>query len=314
MHREEMMEMLRAHDKADRLPMWIISYNRAGSAPTLERMKHWERQDDIFVVVREEQRQEYRRAYPEMTIIGLPAKDIGSCGAARWGAFDAAYDLFGMDRVTMLDDDVLQFGFLCYRESKKGEEASGTFLKSDEAALPDLHERVLGTASTVAVEVFNAHPRTMFGGPIKRHMSFAPSNHRTKYALNSRVTPRQVMFWELDRMTVAGCRLNLDDFGIHGEDLGNVDQVLSHGGDVFALPSFIYDHWPEEINIHKSMIRNPQNAAALHAQEWETLQRYPIKDYLRVKRSMIDGSYEWGDVNWKALHKIRGTEPVTVLW
>ncbi len=101
MNKEEMYHHLHRVDKGDRLPVWVISYNRY-DAPTLTRMAGWERLDDVHVVVRASQFAEYRRAFPYLTHEALPDEQINSCGAARWGAYDLARG-GGHTRAVMLD-------------------------------------------------------------------------------------------------------------------------------------------------------------------------------------------------------------------
>lgn len=316
MRRHEMHDWLLSLDKGDRAPLWIISYNRPGTAPFLEMARQFERTDDVNVVVRASQWADYERAYPELEIHALPDEQIPSCGAARWGAADLAYSM-GQDVVMMFDDDVIRLGYLFERAIQSGpnagKPASAHDVKADLEVVPDVIERVATAMSAIAEDVFTAHPNAVLGGPVKQHMSFDPKNQATKYLLNGGLTPRQAMVWHLDRMNHAGVRLNLEEFGVHGEDIGLLATLLAAGLDAFALPSLVYDHWPEAVNIERSQIRNAENAAELHAWEWECLQRYPIKDYLRVKTDLL-GRYEWGDVHWQKLHKLRGTQPYREDW
>lgn len=315
MRREEMREWLLDLDLKHTFPIWVISYNRAGEAPLLNKVRKWSTPVNVFV--RESQAAAYRDAYPTMTVYAASDETIDNCGKARWVASELAYAL-GHDIVIMMDDDVLDLRFLFQREFMRGKnvgkECSGHSTLDDWEFISDLEERVLAGIASVARDVFSEHPNAMLGGPIKQHMSFSHRNHRTKYVLNGGVTPRQCTVWHLDRMFDAGVVLDTDRFGVHGEDLGLVDQVLRNDGDCWAMPSFAYEHWPESINITKSTIRHEGNARSLHEYEYEMLMQCPIKDYLRIKRSVIDGSYEWGDVNWPKLHKIRGTKQVKVGW
>lgn len=317
MKRNEMIEFLGDLDVHDRYPLWIISYNRAGTAPFLEAAKEMASTDNIHIVVRESQAKTYRAAYPMMKVYGLPDDSIDCVGKARWAAAQLAWDL-GYDEILMFDDDVLTLRFLFLRHFMRGQNVgkpcSGHSTLDDLAILPDLPERILAGISTVAKDVFAEHPMAILGGAIKQHMSFDVRNHETKYILNGGVTPRQAMVWNVGRMAEHGVALNTDRFGIHGDDIGIVAEILKAGGDCFAMPSFAYEHYPESINIKTSVVRSADSKQQLHEFEWESLQMYPIKDYLRVKRSIIDGSYEWGDVNWVALNKIRKTQPIRVAW
>lgn len=317
MKRDEMIEYLAGLDKAERFPIWVISYNRAGTAPLLEKAKSWERQHDINIVVRDSQRKAYQEAYPAMTVYGVEDDKIDCVGKARWMAAELAQG-FGDDEILMFDDDVLSLRFLFERAfmrgPNKGKPCSGHSTLDDLEYLRDLEERVLSGMTDVARRVFAAHPKALIGGNIKQHMSFDVRNQETMYILNGGVTPRQAMVWNVGRMHDMGVSLNTERFGIHGDDIGIVAEVLAAGGDCFAMPSFAYEHWPESINIRTSVVRNADTKKALHEFEWESLQQYPIRDYLRTKRSIIDGSFEWADVNWVRLAKLRNEPTLRVGW
>ena len=103
MKNAEMKEWLLGLDVEERLPLWVISYNRAGTAPFLRLLKeHARKHDDINVVVRRSQRDAYQAAYPTMNIRPLPDDTIPNCGSARWGAADLAWEL-GNDVVLIGD-------------------------------------------------------------------------------------------------------------------------------------------------------------------------------------------------------------------
>lgn len=318
MNRDDMIAHLSGLDLQDRYPVWIISCNRAGSAPTLDAISaSWVRTDDVNVLVRESQAAAYRAAYPRLQVHAMPDERINNVGRTRWAAAELARAL-GEDTIVMMDDDVLKLDFL-YQSAHKsglnaGAECSGASSKADREQLPNLDELVVTAFAATALAVFAVEPKAVLGGMNKRHMSFSPKNHRTWYTVNGGATARQVYAWHLARMEDAGVALNTEHFGRHGDDIGLTAQVLAAGLDCFTTPSFVFDHWPEEVNIHRSTLRNAENAPALHAAEWEALQHYPIKDYIRVKRSKVDGSYQWGDVDWQKLAKLRGQPTRHVGW
>lgn len=308
---DEMVEWVKSHDKNDRVPMYVISYNRL-DAPTLLKMRNYERTDDIFVVVRYEQEQAYKKAFPMLQIVPMSAKQIGSCGAARWGAFDLAREL-GHDEAIMLDDDVLQFRFMYQRAKVQGKSigelcsgvASATDADEYFGSLALMEEAAITAFGMLGREVFKEQPEAVVGGMIKRHMSFAIENHRTRYVLNGGATPRQAMIWNTARMEEHGIRLNLEHFGVTGEDIGLMATVLENGLDVFSTPSFAFDHWPEDVNLEKSVIRDKSTLPLFMEYEYEVLQNYEIKNYLKEKA--IPGSeHGWKDVSWQKLAKFRG--------
>lgn len=320
MQLEEMVLWVKTRDKADRVPMWVISYNRL-DAPTLLKMRQYERTDDINVLVRESQRRAYETTFPELTIHSLPDERIDSCGAARWGAYDLAREL-GHDEVIMLDDDVLQFRFMYERAKVQGPNAgemcsgvaSTTDAETHFGSLIALEEASITAFGMLGRRVFEEQPKAVVGGMIKRHMSFAISNHQTRYVLNGGATPRQVMIWHTARMEQHGVRLNLQHFGVTGEDIGLMATVLEKGLDVFSCPSFAFDHWPEDVNLERSTIRDHSTLPLFMEYEYEVLQQYEIgANYLKEKR--IPGSpHGWKDVAWAKLAKHRGVPSERVLW
>jgi hypothetical protein len=216
--------------------------------------------------------------------------------------------------VIMLDDDVLQFRFMYQRAKVQGKNvgelcsgvASATDAEEFFGTLVAMEEASITAFGRLGLEVFDEQPRAVVGGMIKRHMSFAIENHRTRYTLNGGATPRQSMIWNTARMEEHDIRLNLEHFGVTGEDIGLMATVLEAGLDVFCTPSFAFDHWPEDVNLEKSVIRDESTLPLFMEYEYEVLQNYEIgPNYLKEKR--IPGSeHGWKDVSWQKLAKFRG--------
>lgn len=309
MHQAEVEAKLQSVDLDAAPPIFVISYGRAGSAPLLNGARSWPRPDKVHVVVRESQEDEYRTAYPELTVCGLPDEEIPGCGYARVGAMKLARRM-GYDVAVLADDDVIMMRYLYQSKFIQGKNIGGE--KSGHCRAD--WQRILAVACEVADDVFTAHPNAVYGGLIKQHMSFDYKNHRTKYILNGGITPRQVMIWNLARAEEHGVQLDLDRFGITGEDLGFADQVLRKGLDAFCIPSFCYDHWPESVNRERSTIRSTETYREVLEYDYESIQMMPLRDYVRIKRNKDTGDYEWADVNWQALHKLRGTKRVKEEW
>lgn len=298
-------------DVGPRLPVWTFSYNRAGKAPFLETTRTWKDQS-INVVVRESQVDAYAAAYPWATLHPVP--DAGDCvGASRQAALDYAL-LEGHELICLVDDDLTNVGWLFQGYFKTGKNVGAPCSRRTSRLLPDLQERVLAGISGIARTVAEQHPDAVLGGGLKQHGAIGDNLHRTMYMVNKGVTPKQLMTVNTLRLAQAGVRLNTDLFGRHGDDIGLVAEILKAGLQCYAMPSFVFDVWPEEINIGKSVVRNADTARDLHAEEWEALQQYPIRDYLRTKNSIVDGSFEWADVNWQKYAKVTGVQPETVLW
>lgn len=325
MLKDEMFYLLRGANKNNRLPVWVISYNRL-DAPTLTRMEGWERLDDVHVVVRESQAEAYRRSFPYLNIEPLPDHQIDSCGAARWGANDLALD-YGHQRVVMMDDDLLQFRPLYQHHFVRGPNAgmpcSRVADKDDIASfggIAALEEATVTLMGLTAQGVFEDEPNTVLGTAIKRLRSFDNHNHRTRYYLNGGTTPRQWTAWDLKRLDDRGIRLDLRKFGIVGEDVGFLAEIFQQGSDVFSMPSFAYEYWHNEgqgknpEGDAKSLIRKPGVAAVLSEAEYENLLTYEMgQHYLRVCPKGGE-HYEWGEVDWRRLKKYRGSRMERVMW
>lgn len=319
MLRDEMFHHLHAVDHNDRLPVWVISYNRF-DAPTLTRINEWERTDNVHVVVRESQVAEYRRHFPALRFEALPDDQIGSCGAARWGAYDLARE-YGHQRAVMLDDDLLQFRPLYQHHFVRGPNAgmpcSRVFDKEDImefGGVIALEEATVTMFGLVADMTFDEEPTAVIGTSIKRLRSFDNRNQQTRYLLNGGSTPRQWTAWDLERLEENHIRLNLDEFGVVGEDVGFLATLFQAGMDAFTMPSFAYEHWVESVNETKSLIRTADNRAILSEHEYSMLLRYDMGNhYLRVCPRGGD-EYEWGEVDWRGLNKYRGTKQKRVLW
>jgi len=326
MLRDEMFHYLYRAEKEDRLPVWVISYNRY-DAPTLTRMQEWERLDDIHVVVRESQIAAYRRHFPALRFEALPDEQIGSCGAARWGAYDLARE-FGYQRAVMMDDDLLQFRPLYQHHFVKGPNAgapcSRVFDKDDIeefGGLAALEEATVTMMGKIADNVFDEEPKAVIGTTIKRLRSFDNRNHQTRYYLNGGSTPRQWTAWDLERLEEHGIRLNLEQFGIVGEDVGFLATLFQAGMDAFTMPSFAFEYWNQNEGRNRvqeadtqTTIRTPGLAALLSEHEYAMLRLYEMGgNYLRVCPKGGE-EYEWGEVDWRALSKYRGSEMKRVLW
>lgn len=314
---EEMCGYIESLGEESRLPVWSFSYNRAGKAPYLETLASLKNLSDINLVVRESQEKGYRRAYPWARIHLVD--DILDCvGYSRQAALDFAADE-GHELILLVDDDLTNTSFLHQGAIKSGANAGKpcSTRTTKNYALPgglSVTEAVLIGMSGVAREVHDQHPRAVLGGAVKQHGSFGDQLHRTMYRINGGVTPKQLMAVAPVRLKEHEVELDVGLFGRHGDDIGLIAEILKAGLQCWCAPSFTYDVWSEDQNIHRSVVRNPSNARELHAEEWDALQQYPIKNHLRVKRSFIDGSFEWADVNWRSYNKSIGLHAPTVPW
>jgi hypothetical protein len=320
MNKDDIDTLLLASDPDEMYHVYIISYNRMDGWPTYKSLAYMDpiiRRRKVHLVVEEDQRHAYEARYLDVNIIGIPPNHRDaprSSGRARQAAMDFALAA-GHYRIIMLDDDLLHMRYLYAASQRNGTPKSGYCLAPDYQRDPLLVQHLLTLFSRTANDVFDKHPEVLLGSGRKQQMSQNVFNHQTKYAINRGMTPRQFMAHNVAGLAEANISLDLPWFGPHGEDIGLVAQVLDAGYSVFHAPTFVYDVWAEDVNIRRSVIRNIDTAPALHQLEWGGLHRYDIGyHYLKSTTSILDGSYEWGEVDWRAYHRFMGTNPVVVPW
>lgn len=302
------------------VPIWLCSYERPSEALTLERLSQTEDwfTSRVHVLVLDEELDAYKANYPGLTFHPVRRNQLSPAGRAKQLVVDTAYHVFSHDRIILLDDDLSEFNILAQsfttRGKNAGAEASRGFTRQEREDFPNFYEGFFTLFSKVCEDACDYDPAVVQGGATKRHMSFDYKNHRTKFTLNGGVSPRQFMFFDLERLNDIGAGIDQRYFQRHGDDIGMVASILQNGGKCFAAPSFIYDTYNEDVNIHKSKIRNAETKSELHAEERAGLENFDIRYYLREKMSILDGTYEWGDVDWRKYAKHTGNKAVKVYW
>ena len=194
--------------------------------------------------------------------------------------------------------------------SGSGEACSKHTIRVDRLEDPLLEQKVLQEACVIAKEVFRDNPKVYLGNIRRQRMSQHVENSKLKYIVNSGPTPRQVTLINVKGLAKAGIDRDMI-FDRHGDDIGFCAVILANGGSLFNIPCLTYDYISEKCD---SVIRTPETEKELHKYEWDMLQKYPIKDYLRVSFRDDEGNYMWGDINWQAYHKLHGTSRKKVFW
>ena len=89
----------------------------------------------------------------------------------------------------------------------------------------------------------------------------------------------------------------------HGEDIISASCVLQNGEDLFSIQQVGYDYVPEsKASVVRDTDENSERNRKLHAQEFKDLQTLEVKDYLRMSKTYPDGSYMYGDIDWKKFY------------
>ena len=304
---------LNSHTAADLFHIFVPSYNRPEFV-TAEMFKNFspEALEKVHIVVRPEQAKAYRKANPNLHILPIP-KDfhlpINGLASTRQFIFEYARD-HRYPYIIDMDDDIRNLAYMYDGASGSGEACSKHTIRADRFEDPLLEQKVLQEACVIAKEVFRDNPKVYLGNIRRQRMSQHAENSKLKYIVNSGPTPRQVTLINVKGLTKAGIDRDMI-FDRHGDDIGFCAVILAKGGSLFNIPCLTYDYISEKCD---SVIRTPETEKELHKYEWDMLQKYPIKDYLRVSFKDDEGNYMWGDVNWQAYHKLHGTSRKKVFW
>ena len=313
MKKKRMYAELNSHTAADLFHIFVPSYNRPEFV-TAEMFKNFspEALEKVHIVVRPEQAKAYRKANPNLHILPI-SKDfhlpINGLASTRQFIFEYARD-HRYPYIIDMDDDIRNLAYMYDGVSGSGETCSKHTIRADRLEDPLLEQKVLQEACVIAKEVFRDNPKVYLGNIRRQRMSQHAENSKLKYIVNSGPTPRQVTLINVKGLTKAGIDRDMI-FDRHGDDIGFCAVILAKGGSLFNIPCLTYDYISEKCD---SVIRTPETEKELHKYEWDMLQKYPIKDYLRVSFKDDEGNYMWGDVNWQAYHKLHGTSRKKVFW
>lgn len=292
-------------------PVYIPSYNRPEfvSAKILNTFSE-EARDKTYIVVRPEQYKAYRRANPRLNVLPISkGYEVNGLASTRQFIFEHARSQ-GYPRIIDMDDDIKYLTYLWNTKSKNGNPTSRHSIVADTERDSTLNQRILALAGVIAKDVFKQYPTTMLGNIRRQRMSQNPSNAATRYQINKGPTPRQVTFLNVRGLVNHGINRDMR-FDPHGDDIGFCAVILKAGCSLFNIPCLTYDYVSEKCD---SVVRTPETSKRLHKYEYDTLQEFPIRNYLRTSFRDEDGDYMWGDINWQAYHKLQGTSAIVQLW
>jgi hypothetical protein len=308
--KDSMQGMLDRTTADDVRPIYICSHKRAGQWKTLDLIRNFHDSIPIYLVVAEAEIPEYSQhdnGPAELLAIpnGWAGYDIGVGRARQFCLYHGT--MLRYPRIWVLDDDIMRLGYLYQSKIKSGantgKECSGHSGLADQNADPLFFQKILALASKVADLTYQLEPNVIYGTLRKQHMSMHEENHKMMSMISRGMTPRQVVNYNLNRINRAGLSFDLTRWLKHSDDIGFMAQVLAAGKTSFMISSLIYDHYPE--SAQQSVLRTPETKKALHAKELEDLRAYPLgQRYLRVTaKDPEDGSYQYGDTDWRAYQK-----------
>ena len=253
------------------------------------------------VFVRKSQYRDYREFVHPANLVPMPDAKVPDLGSTRnWMMRWAMRE--GYDQVFDWDDDVFRFG----RKLPDGTRHESFKSRGNTDPWFD-GPGYWQEASRLARQVFELYPDTVVG---------SIQNQRWASSATLQVqcgkTPRRTKILNVARL-VENDLWCPPEFRFHGEDIGNLAMYLEYGWQVFTICNLVYDFTPEtDENLPSTLrSRDEDENREVHAQEFEDLQNYEIKDYLRINKAYEDGGYMYGDVDWRKFRKFTGQNSYT---
>lgn len=293
-------------------PIFIPSYMRPGFITAKKVFTGFEPEflERVHIVVRKEQLKAYKKANPLLDIIPIPdSYNVNGLASTRQFIFEEAvrrrYSV-----IIDMDDDIKLLNYMYDGLSGSGEPCSKHTVVADHEEDHYLPRKILTLAGCIAKEIFEKHPEVMLGNIHRQRLSMHVENAKLKYLVNSGPTPRQVTFLNVRGLYKAGINRSMR-FERHGDDVGFCAEILKHDGGLFNIPCLVYDYISEKCD---SVCRTPETEKELHALEYNMLQKYPMKNYLRTTFKDAEGNYMWGDIDWGKYHKLNGTSRIKKFW
>jgi len=310
--RKQMIQALKNTSEKDIFPTFIPSYKRPDFEFNKSILKGFspEAQDKFFIVVRKEQYKEYKAQNPNLNYVVIPKGAVTGVGSTRNFIID--YCIKNKIKYAIdMDDDIKYLHYLFAGVSGAGNDCSRHSTIKEEEKHPEIRQRVFQLMCKLAKEIFEDNPDCILGNVRKQHFSQDIDNSQTKYKINSAVTPRQIQILNIKAMAKNKIRVP-EEFDLHGDDIGLVAEILQKGKSCFNIPCLCYDYIDEKKN---SVVRDPKKENRhLHRLEYNALKDMEATHYLKQSFSFPDGEYMFGDINWRAYHKLHGTEPIKTLW
>lgn len=319
MNRSKIEKVLNNTTEKDLLYIFIPSYNRPRFfiGRNLLPMFTDRALSKVYIVVREEQYKEYKKENRDlikrgMNLIPIPKGTVTGVGSTRQFIMDYAIEN-RLPYIMDMDDDIRYLQFLYRGKTNSGKECSKHTGAKDYKIDPLIPQKVLQLTGKISREVFRNHPKVLLGNIRKQRFSNKDSYNNIKYQINKGPTPRQTKILNIKGIKRAGIKMP-DAFNLHGDDIGFAAEVLQNGYSCFNIPCLCYDYVDEKKN---SVVRDPHNPDKnrhLHKLEYDGLMQMEIKDYLRESFKFPDGQYMFGDIDWRAYHKLHGTRYYIKHW
>lgn len=253
----------------------------------------------VFIFVHEEELAAYKAINPDYNYVVVPETHYG-LGATRNFLRLWCKDK-GCKFVLDWDDDIEHVRFMYASTDRYGDPSTKHNSSADEESDPIFVERLLCYTAYLADYLFDTYPRLRAGNVRRQHFCGHEYVNKTLAHINKGATPRQTNIWKLADYDAERYLPEMARW--HGEDIISASCVLQNGEDLFSIQQVGYDYVPEsKASVVRDIDENSERNRRLHAQEFKDLQTLEVKDYLRMSKTYPDGSYMYGDIDWKKFY------------
>lgn len=253
----------------------------------------------VFIFVHEDELAAYKAINPDYNYVVVPETHYG-LGATRNFLRLWCKDK-GCKFVLDWDDDIEHVRFMYASTDRYGDPSTKHNSSADEESDPIFVERLLCYTAYLADYLFNTYPRLRAGNVRRQHFCGHEYVNKTLAHINKGATPRQTNIWKLEDYDAERYLPEMARW--HGEDIISASCVLQNGEDLFSIQQVGYDYVPEsKASVVRDTDENSERNRKLHAQEFKDLQTLEVKDYLRMSKTYPDGSYMYGDIDWKKFY------------
>lgn len=289
------IEMLRRVNPDLLYGMYIPSWNRAGSAPLLEKLSRADEiwRQDVTIVTRAESVVEYKQAYPWARVIAQWGAN--GIGEARMECLRDA-DRREVPRITMLDDDIQHVSLLEWIQPEGSYPRSRRYSAAvcGEYSEPEMFCRSLAAAKWQLGRVFDKFPEVSYGALRNALFSQGINPNLSTAWVNKGPFPSCVIMFEVARFSM---RRMPTGFYRHGEDLAMLLYNLQEGKQAAILTSAVYD---QNGAVKTTIPLDPESAEGRAADLSAAEDYYPgVARYLRVGSRNANGGVRRWTLNWK---------------
>jgi hypothetical protein len=283
-------------------PIYVPSYTRAGRAPFLEQLHGTPLtvRNRVHIVVRPEDKSDYRNSYPWAKIVVEAQPGIGP---ARMRCLIDA-EARGYSRIVVVDDDIEKVSLL-RRVVRPGQPDYAQRYSSSITGIskPALTVRTLAATCLLADGVFALREDAAYGAARNALFAGPVADPRIGAMLHKQSFPACVMLIDVERFRM---REMPEPFHYHGEDLAMFLDTLESGQRAFQLPAVAYD---QNSTIRTTIPLDPLDEVGRPHLEY-TPEFYPnVHPFLRASvKNKLGGVMRIG-VNWNRLYKATGTGP-----